>query len=153
MNRPSFVPLSLSLCIIVACSAGVRVPSTLPEIGQRMPCQVSKTNIYMISSAQLSPGCEVKVGGITFFFASNDRNRIVYLSTEDPSFSTPEGIRVGSVLTDVLSSGGGEVLAEGGYAYYCRLPSGWYAQFPGIPGVLGEPPVNTSKVQVLFKKR
>ena len=107
----------------------------IPRIGDPMPCIPSDTMMYMIRSAQLAWGCEIVVDGAKFFVGTIDKKRIAYISTEDHLVTTPEGIHVGNRLDDVLHANGSEIIAEPGWGYFSRLPSGWNALYAGVPGL------------------
>jgi hypothetical protein len=89
--------------------------------------------LYVISSAQVAPGCGTVVGGVSYLVASIDGKSIAFIRTSDTGFVTPEGLRIGSSVEDVRRAGGGEVLGEIGWAFYSKLPSGWRAVFSGLP--------------------
>jgi len=149
----------LILSTIGLYSCTMRSPyqsNNCPTIGQKMPCTPTPSVLYAISSADFAPGCETILFGIKFFLATNDGERICYISTQDPKFKTPEGIHVGDTLKDVLGAGGSMPIEETSWAYYSELPSGWCAQYPGIPGLGkfdGGPPESDSKVVKLFLRQ
>lgn len=124
-------------------------------IGSAMPCEPSPNERYVIASAQTAPGCGVRAGGIMYFVATIDGRTVAYISTRDPRFITPEGLRVGSTGLEVTEKGGSQVLGETGWRYFARLPSGWCAMFPGIPGISVEEltPPETSTVYEFFKRK
>jgi hypothetical protein len=137
-----------------ACmTAGSRAGSTVPQLGMRMPCKPKAGAEYVIASAQTSPGCSAVVAGTEFFFGTADKRSVAFVSTSDRKFRTPEGVAVGSTLSEVLSKGGGPVVAEPGWGYYSVLPSGWVALFPGVPGVAGASPTADSVVIEVFLRR
>jgi hypothetical protein len=100
-----------------------------------MPCNPADSIQWIIASAQTAQGCEINRDGVRFFVATIDHKRISYISTEDGNFVSPEGIHVGNSRDDVLKAKGTEMIAELGWAYYSKLPSGWCVRYAGMPGV------------------
>jgi hypothetical protein len=99
-----------------------------------------------ISPSQTAAGCTASLAGIHYFLATMDGRTVAFVSTQDALFRTPEGIAIGSSLADVQAAGGSPVVALPGWAYVARLPSGWTAHFPGVPGVMGVAPTPDSLV-------
>ncbi len=123
-----------------------------PRLRDHMPCSPG-LGLLMIRSAQMSPYCEILCGSNRFLVASNDSNMIIFVSTKETSFHTPEGIRVGDFHSKVLALKGGEIHSEPGWGYYSTLPSGWHVLYGGIPGLdtlNGKPIVRDSVVHELF---
>lgn len=130
----------LVLLCLAGCLSTAGSRTSPPKVGGRLPCEFEGTH-YGISSAQIAPGCTVTIAGITYFVASLDRRHVAYIQTADSRFVSPEGLRVGSSLQDVRNAGGGERVGERGWKYFSNLPSGWRAEFTGMPDH-GEPRPN-----------
>ncbi len=125
-----------------------------PKVGDPMPCAFPDSISYGISSAQFAYGCKFTFDRIRYFVATTDKSRIAYVSTQDTSFRSPEGIHIGSTYQDVRRIGGTEIIAELSWAYYSQLPSGWFAQYSGFPGadsIAGISMKTDSVVQKLFR--
>ena len=121
-----------------------------------MPCMPSDTIMYMIKSAQLAWVCEIVVDGAKFVVGTIDKKRIAYISTEDHQIMTPEGIHVGDSFDVVRHANGSEILAEPGWGYFSRLPSGWNAVYSGVPGLdeVGGIPLRRDSIVVrLFQRQ
>jgi hypothetical protein len=136
-----------ALIFLTGCATGA------PEVGQRMRCR--PTTAEAVTPSQVSPVCEITEGGIVYRLAADARNRVSYLSTSDNRLVTPEGIRVGSSLSDVLKSGGTELVTVPGFKRYSCLPSGWCASFAILDLVVNaggsSQPTTDDTVYVLFK--
>jgi len=95
---------------------------------------------------------EAKIAGVAYSVAVDDDNRLIFISTDDPRFQTPEGLSVDSTLEQVLATGARQPIAEKGWAFHTRLPSGWSAAFVSGPGKTDLEPRPTSKVAWFFKR-
>ncbi|HET7228663.1 MAG TPA: hypothetical protein VFJ16_01540 [Longimicrobium sp.] len=106
-------------------SAGHEV-STLPTLGSvnRFPAY----EYLLVSPSQLLPSSRVRFQGVLYTVAVQG-DTVVHVSTADPGFSSPEGLRVGDSLQKVREHGGGEPGLMPGWGYTSALPSGWYAAF------------------------
>lgn len=135
---------------LAALSCGA--PSAVPQLGSHLNLK-NKSEMTMIASAQMSPSETRRIGGISYLFAVDDQNRVIYIQSQDPSFRTPEGLGVGSTLDQIIAGGGRTVVYETGWAHYSELPSGWCAMFYGPPPDLFKAPTPTSKVSGFFKRR
>jgi hypothetical protein len=145
----------LAGCLIVlhSCASGQHDQAFQDlELGVAIPCEADPTQLFLIAASQMSPGCEAVIDESRFYFAANQGGTVAFISTRDPRFFTPEGVSVGSTLKEVLGAGGNEVIAEPGWGFYSRLPSGWAARFSGVPGVSGAPPnTNSTAVEVFLR--
>jgi len=65
---------------------------------------------------------------IAFAVGVDGKNRIVWISTTDETFRTPEGLAVGDSLESVLGIEGRRIVTESGWAWYVPLASGWNAE-------------------------
>lgn len=55
----------------------------------------------MINSASLKPSKEVLINGRDFSIVENEKKEIIYWSTNNKEFSTPEGYSVGMNWTEI----------------------------------------------------
>src|SRR5690242_15694716 len=94
-HRKTLVAMWLAL----ACSSQRSSQKSLPIlVGSPMPCRVTANEQYIVASAQTAAGCEVVKSGIRYFVATINGRDVAYVSTNDTSFQTPEGLRVGDDL-------------------------------------------------------
>jgi hypothetical protein len=155
------LPLLVSLAVpLLSCAsvtgrttAPAAVPmSVLPVLGSHLPFPVGSQHLEMTAAASLDPACHVSVGDVVFTVAVAPDGSVKYISTADRSFTTPEGIHVGSPIVQVRSVGASDPLPEAGWGFYARLPSGWYAGFVNGES-LSEPPLpSDAVVRWLFKR-
>jgi len=149
MSMKGLILTGMSFALLSACENTHNTVDRLGDLGDPMPCTPESGKRYVIAAAQISPGCETVVGGITYFFAEDPGHKVRYIAVQDPTFRTPEGISVGSSLADVSSSGAAPGWYETGWAYHSELRSGWHA---AVFWVRDEPPPAESKVGWLFKR-
>jgi len=128
-----------------------------PVIGQELPAKIRRSYL-MIASGQIAPQDRIVGKGLDFDVALDELNRIIFISTKDPTFRTPEGIGPQATLEEVLAHGGSPVIYETGWAHYSMLPSGWCAGFYGASynekGLqLFQAPASRSKVDFIFKRK
>ncbi len=83
--------------------------------------------LMMVSSSNIVPFFEFEYRGVRFTVAAEYEDRFDFLSTADPRFETPEGIRVGMTLSEIQALVDLPVEEERGYSCYVKLPSGWNA--------------------------
>jgi hypothetical protein len=150
---------SAQLALLLSCTSPIitsrdNVP---PKLGDRIDMP-KNANTLLIASAQMSPSTKLLRGAISYDVAVNDSNKIIYISTDSPTFRTPEGLGPGATLEQVLAGGGKPVVYETGWAQFSILPSGWCAAFYGsssddsLKGIFN-PPSLSSKVSYYFKRR
>jgi hypothetical protein len=143
----------LAIVFLVCCSTRSNLPhASGVALGARVPCRLANGELYVIAAAQTAPGCEVTVNGIRYFVASIDHRHVAYVSTRDPLFATPEGVRVGDSLSDVRGKGGSVVLPETGWRFFSRLPSGWNTVFAGIPSTEATEPTSGEVVEFFLRE-
>ena len=101
-----------------------------PALGTPLPaCKDSRMHI-VAASAQTWPACMVTYAGIEYTVGVDKEGTIHYVGTSDDAFATPEGLRVGSSLAQVVAAGAWTPHhPERGWGYHTRLPSGWSAYF------------------------
>jgi hypothetical protein len=106
----------------------------------------------MTGASQLSPSLLVRLQDTVFTVAVSAHGRVSYIGTSAPSFSTPEGVRVGTPYSAVRTLATSESICELGWGCYSRLPSGWHAAFPFSDAVNGQTLPNHAAVRWLFKR-
>ena len=131
---------------------GCRVPNSLPRLGDHFVVPENTTQV-MTSSSQTWPSRIIQVDQISYVVAVNQYFQVVYISTHDSRFRTPEGLGLNSTLAQVLATGGRPVVYETGWAHYSELPSGWCAAFYGPLPDLFKAPTSDTKVSHYFKRR
>ena len=103
---------------------------TLPKIGEQIRGPLPETRIRILAaSSQMYPSYKVTNGGVVYTLGLDRQGVTRYLATSDPKFATPEGVRAGWSLAELLQTFGGTVAYEQGFAHFVRLPSGWNASF------------------------
>jgi len=124
-----------------------------PALGMHV-VPTTRTRVWeMTAAAQEWPSYEVKDHGSVFVIALDTTDTVRYISTSDPSFATPEGIRVGSTVEAVRRAGAAAPTPELGWASHTMLPSGWHAAFLEGAGIDSRPLSPFSQVKWLFKRR
>ena len=129
--------------------------ASLPNLGDTF--QIPNDHppmIVMIGSSQLSYHQQIIVSSISYGVAVDDQcGKVIYISTGDTKFKTPEGLSVNSTLNQVVATGAKTPWPEPGWAYHTELPSGWSAAFFVGSYATGEPLQPTSKVSWFFKRK
>ncbi len=154
------VLLVIASAILAGCgtsSTGPAEPSplpvsALPDLGSSFPPALASPHLAMTGPSQLSPSRLVHFRGSVFTVAVSADGRVTYIGTSTPSFSTPEGVSVGTLYSTVRTLAAAEVICELGWGCYSRLPSGWHAAFPSTDTVPGQTPPGNAAVRWLFKR-
>jgi hypothetical protein len=150
----------LALIVLAILSGCLRAPKATaslnyPVLGMKL--SIPQNSEYMMTSLSESfPYTDVKIGEITYSMAANDSGKVVFISSSSPFFQTPEGVRVGSTLTEVLAAGGKPVTYVKNFTNYSELPSGWCAAFTvfiGFTGNVTEPLDPNTKVSHFFLRK
>jgi hypothetical protein len=105
-----------------------REVATPPTLGSRIRFPDRSDDYLLVSPAQLSPAYRVRFQGV-LYEVGVEGDKVVYVSTADPRFQSPEGLRVGDSFQKVREHGGGKPGLLPGWGYRSALPSGWYAAF------------------------
>ncbi len=118
--------------IVLAIAAGGCAPSPKPEsvLGKdiaEVPSAKDAQSLVMTSPGSLQKSYAWTSSGTPFQLAVDETGKVVYLSTDAPSFATPENVRVGMSLKDALLLASHGLQKETGWGYYVTLPSGWCA--------------------------
>ncbi len=106
-----------------------------PRVGDTLDCHPSHDMMFAISASQFVKGCRVTRSGVNFLEGSIDGKTVDFVSTQDSTFTTSEGVHVGSSFREVVLAGGTQIQEEPSWAYFSRLPSGWSARYGGVPGI------------------
>lgn len=126
----------------------------LPELCWRIDHPPKDPSMLMSSSAQLDPAYLLVVQSVEYSIGLRERdNRVVYISTIDPGFKTPEGLTTSSSLTDAMRVASDELRMEPGWAYYLPLKSGWSAGFFVGKSGTESAPGEDDTVTWFFKRR
>jgi hypothetical protein len=104
--------------------------ASYPALGTLLPaCKNSRMQI-VAASAQTWPACMVTYAGIEYIVGVDKKGTIHYLQTSDDAFATPEGLRIGSSVAQVVAAAGAwKPGPELGWGYHTELPSGWSVYF------------------------
>ena len=154
------VLLVIASAIVLACTAPPAVPaeqsplpvSALPDLGSPFPPAQGSAHLEMTGPSQLSPSRLVRLQDSVFTVAVSTHGHVSFIATSAPSFSTPEGVRVGTPYSAVRTLVGSEPICELGWGCYSRLPSGWHAAFPFSDAVNGQTLPSNAVVRWLFKR-
>ena len=154
------VLLGIASAIVLACSTPPAVPaepsplpvSALPALGSPFPPALASPHLEMTGPSQLSPSRLVSLQDSVFTVAVSTHGRVSYIATAAPSFSTPEGVRVGTPYSVVRTLAASGSICELGWGCYSRLPSGWHAAFSFSDALNGQTLPNDAAVRWLFKR-
>lgn len=126
------------------------------ELGDRLPEGTPPTGEgLLIRSAQFSDSYEVDENGVKYVVTLDRKNKVNFIFPISKSFTTIDGIRVGSTYEEVLSATlltMESMHGEPGWGHYIRLPSGWMAGFC-VGGSCSGYPNLQDKVDLLFKRK
>jgi hypothetical protein len=143
-KRPFFLAIIFLLLVVASCiktNDDVDLGKTITQFN------VTDSALIAISHAQYRICYKIIWEQSEFAVALNDQKRINFISTKDPKFSTPEGVRVNMTYEDLLKiDSNAQVIEERGWATYVVLESGWKA---GFANAMLEP---GSKVRFIFKR-
>jgi hypothetical protein len=145
----------LVLALVWACTPVLVPPPAAeraPQLGERMPCTPGPAHL-VTAAAQTYPSCEFAVDRLKFDLAADPSGQVVFIACHDPAFRTPDGIRIGSSLREVLSSGGQQPVPEPGWGVHSLLPSGWHAVFAEIPSATPSELKPETEVAWLFRRK
>ena len=104
--------------------------AVLPKPGSRLPRTARPTGKFiMIQSADVAEEFTLSVEGRVFSLGVSSKRRVSHIETRDPQFTTPEGVRVGSLVSTALNVHGARFGQWPGCFAFVVLPSGWAAGF------------------------
>jgi hypothetical protein len=93
--------------------------ASYPALGTPLPaCKDSRIEITA-ASAQTWPACKATYEGFEYIVGVDKKGTIHFLQTDDDAFATPEGIRVGSSLAQVVAAGASDATVE---SFFKRSP-------------------------------
>jgi hypothetical protein len=147
----SILLLITSAMLVLSCTENERTF----DLGDAISAEIlseSDTSYLMISSATIAKAYEIRRNDIVFRIAVDEANRVTYISTSDPAFSTDEGISMASSLRDVKQITDSALKKEPGWAYHIRLPSGWRAAFVVGGTMTDAEPDDRANVSFFFKR-
>ncbi|MFZ1519299.1 MAG: hypothetical protein WAU11_11015 [Ignavibacteriaceae bacterium] len=151
--------LIFSLGILFSCSTlkteninGTMIIEELPQIKDDFYPTTDSVSYLMISPSQFSKTYNVNSKNIFYNIAINDFNKVIFISTEDKSFITPEKLMIGNSLSDVQSISKNEIVIENGWANYITLESGWSAAFVEGKSMTSRMLKEDSKISFFFKR-
>ena len=150
------------LGIFLSCSASETksknstiILEELPQINDLFhPRGVSDFSL-LISPAQFSRAYSVNCKNIHYYIAVNavgQFKKVVYISTDDKSFVTPEKLKINDFLSDVRNVSDNEILTENGWAFVIPLESGWNAAFVEGESMTDGTLNMDSKISFFFKR-
>lgn len=133
LSLPSAGETSADVSTEALALLGIEVPETLAETEQLeirdgVVYSVHEGPYQITGPSNMEPVYEIQVLTVPFQIAQSTE-RIDYVSTSSPDFTTPEGIRVGMTMAEVRKQVGGELREEHGWGCYMELESGWRAGF------------------------
>jgi len=105
----------------------------------------------LVSSGQFYPYRTIQIDDSKFDLVLKGIDTI-YLATNDKSFITPEGFKVGMKLSELPASLTANLIKEQGWGYFIRLPSKWALGFCEGSSCTDNYPTNSSKVKWVFKR-
>ena len=143
----------ISLCLLLiatSClSSNVNLSSPLPKNAVKL-----KHGLLTSSSSINSEAYTVYENGIKYVISVDKNKEINYISTMDKNFMSPEGIRVGNSLQQVLNVADSKnINKEFGWAFFVKLPSGWSVAFTQGKTVTEGKLKNIAEVKWLFKRK
>lgn len=97
----------------------------LPAIGEKLTPPEPSRFMTMASPSQLYESYLVAVDGVVYELGVDREGLVRFISTGDPQFRTPEGLKAGDSLAAVRVFATEKMRVEGGWARYIPLRSGW----------------------------
>lgn len=99
-----------------------------PAIGDYLCGLPQNPDRIAVSPAQMAILYNGRTDSMEYSIGTDDRGRIIFIRTTEPSFVSPEGVKIGTTVSQLLSDAKLRVTEETGWAWYVPLPSGWNAQ-------------------------
>ncbi|MBJ6145618.1 hypothetical protein JAO77_19635 [Hymenobacter sp. BT559] len=132
--------------LFITCSAGINDCSL--AIGKMVDKDcikiIEKDFLILDSSINIEPGFRFIYQGI-IYEAVEKRKHYSFISTNDPNFKTPEGIRPSDTF-EKLKANPLNVNLKRGWAKTYKLPSGWICAFSFDSKI-----TNKTRIDFLFK--
>ena len=108
--------------------------------------------LAFVSAGSLLPGKTVFINHVKFTLVKQLQDTI-YLMTNDSTFSTPEGYRIGTKFRELSNGLRKNLLTEPGWGYYTKSKSGWSLGFCEGVSCTDSPPNGSSQVDWIFKRK
>ncbi|MFC1584800.1 hypothetical protein ACFL5V_04570 [Fibrobacterota bacterium] len=109
--------------LLLVCTACQEVKD-IPDLGDPLPNNYISTNrMVHVDALKLKKAYELYVNGIEYLYAIDDKSRIMFMSTEDPLFTTVSGIKVGLTYNKVKEKVSSALKYEKGWAHYLESDS------------------------------
>jgi hypothetical protein len=125
MKNPRATILMLTMFILFVARNVLAI-----ELGDPLPEKAREAGYdMMIASSQFSVAYIVEDGGHRYTITVDSSRMINYISPDDKSFVTPEGVKAGDTYERVRKLSTRPLRTEEGWAYFIELPSGWNAAF------------------------
>jgi len=140
------------LLLLIFASIGCTSPKTLPNLGDRFVFP-QDWKILAISTGQTAPYNPILINKVKYDVAVDNGNTVIYIGTNDPKFSSPEGLSIGSTLEQVLATGAQYPKEESGWGFHTKLPSGWSVGFSVGHHMTEDALQPDSKVLWFFKRK
>jgi hypothetical protein len=136
-DHPMRICAAVALTALLGCHSSMRtdIPqwqhvqvASYPALGTLLPGCVETSRMEITAaSAQTWRACKATYEGIEYTVGVDKKGTIHFLQTD--AFATPEGIRVGNSVAQVVAAGAWKPGPELGWGYHTQLPSGWSAYF------------------------
>lgn len=139
----------MSLVIFVACKGRKNLNS---QSERSLIRSDSTFKLMQTAAGQISPYKEMKIDGKLFQVGIVDHDT-VFIFTRDPSFRTIEGYGLGTPYGSLSKSLKREVVKEPGFSYWVELNSGWKLGYCIGKSCTDHNPVDTSKVNFVFRRK
>ena len=125
------------------------------QLGKPLP--TSAVRIDTISGIldepnQFKSGIKINYKGIIYYVCLNKFKKLIYILTYDPSFSSPDGYKIGDSFSKLIKSSIIKKTVISGYEVDVLLPSGWNARFADQAVVQNDDVSDTSKIKSFYKK-
>jgi hypothetical protein len=152
----------LCLGIFISCSTSETesknsaiILAELPKINDLFHPRGVSDFLLLISPSQFSRAYSVNCKNIHYDIAvkaDNHFKKVVYISTDDKSFVTPEKLKINDSLSDVRSVSENEILTYRGWAFVIPLESGWNAAFVEGESMTDGTLNSDSQISFFFKR-
>jgi len=100
----------------------------------------------------MSPYHTITINNIPFKLVTGNNADTIFLSTDDPRFTIPEGFRAGQTWKEIDPKTRTKILIESGWGYYIPLKSGWNLFFSESNLSGSKTPADSSKIKSIFKR-
>jgi hypothetical protein len=141
--------LPIFLLVLSACyphlTASLNLGDTLPPEARATGARI------LVAPAQTWPEHRWKQGAVEYSLAADNHERLQYISTSSLRAETPDGVRVGQTLEEVLENRNLRVESWPGWGYFVELRSGWKAALFLEGEFLDRQPRATDQIDLLFK--